>query len=63
MIQLTRAENDLLRPWIIDRMRAGGQTINYKALAEELDPDGGLRWNNGGHYNASQLRFSQQHSR
>jgi hypothetical protein len=50
MIKLTRAENDLLRPWLIDRMRTGGQTINYKALAEELDPDDSLGWNDGGRY-------------
>jgi len=50
MIKLTLAENDILRPSLIDRMRTGGQTINYKALAEELDPDGSLGWNDGGHY-------------
>ena len=50
MIKLTRPENDLLRPWLIERMRNGGQTINYKALAQELDPDGSLGWNDGGHY-------------
>lgn len=50
MIKLTRAENELLRPWLIDRMRTGGQIINYKALAEELDPDGSLGWNDHGRY-------------
>jgi len=50
MIKLTPAENDLLRPWLIDRMHTGGHTINYKALAEELDPDGSLGWNDGSHY-------------
>ncbi len=50
MVKLTRAENDLLRPWLIDRMRTGGQTISDKALAEELDPDGSLGWNDGGDY-------------
>ena len=50
MLKLTSAENDLLRPWLINRMRTGGQTITYKALAEELDPDGSLGWNDGGDY-------------
>jgi hypothetical protein len=50
MLKLTRAENDLLRPWLIDRMRTGGQPISYKALTEELDPDGSLGWNSGGDY-------------
>ena len=27
---LTPAESDILRPWVIDRMRSGGQIINYK---------------------------------
>jgi hypothetical protein len=26
--------------------------INYKALTEELDPDGALGWNDGGHCKA-----------
>jgi hypothetical protein len=50
MLKLTRAENDLLRPWLIDRMRTGGQTITDEALAAELDPDGSLGWNDGGDY-------------
>jgi len=50
MLKLTRAENDLLRPWLIDRMRTGGQPIKYKALAQELDADGSLGWNDGGDY-------------
>lgn len=28
----------------------GGETISYKALAGELDPDGSLGWNDGGDY-------------
>src|SRR5258708_35028625 len=50
MLKLTPAESDLLRPWLISRMRTGGQTINDKALAEELDPDGSLGWYDGGSY-------------
>ena len=50
MLKLTPAESELLRPWLIDRMRTGGQTITDKALAEELDPDGSLGWNDGGSY-------------
>ena len=50
MLKLTPAENDLLRLWLIDRMRTGGQAISDKALAEELDPDGSLGWNDGGDY-------------
>jgi hypothetical protein len=50
MIKLTRAENDILRPWLIGRMRTGSQTISDQALAEELDPDGSLGWNDGGDY-------------
>ena len=42
MLKLTPAESDLLRPWLISRMRTGGQAMNDKALAEELDPDGSL---------------------
>ena len=37
MLKLTPAESDLLRPWLISRMRTGGQAMNDKALAEELD--------------------------
>jgi hypothetical protein len=48
MLKLTRAENGLLRPWLIERIRTGGQTISDQALAEELDPDGSLGWNDGG---------------
>ena len=50
MLKLRPAESDLLRPWLISRMRTGGQTVNDKALAEELDPDGSLGWNDGGSY-------------
>ena len=50
MLKLTRPENDLLRPWLIDRMRTGGQPISCKTLAEELDPDGSLGWSDGGDY-------------
>jgi hypothetical protein len=50
MLKLRPAESDLLRPWLISRMRTGGQTVSDKALAEELDPDGSLGWNDGGSY-------------
>jgi hypothetical protein len=50
MLKLTPAESDFLRSWLINRMRTGGQTINDKVLAEELDPDGSLGWNDGGSY-------------
>jgi hypothetical protein len=50
MLKLTPAESDVLRSWLISRMRAGGQTVSDKAPAEELDPDGSLGWNDGGSY-------------
>jgi hypothetical protein len=50
MLKLTPAESDLLRSWLISRMRTGGQTVSDKAVAEELDPDGSLGWNDGGSY-------------
>jgi hypothetical protein len=50
MLKLTPAESDVLRSWLISRMRAGGQTVSDKAPAEELDPDGSLGWNDAGGY-------------
>lgn len=50
VITLTTPEENLLRPWLIERIQTGAKTINYKALAEELDPDGSLGWNDGGRY-------------
>jgi hypothetical protein len=51
MLKLTTAENNVLRPWLIDRMCTGGDVIEHKDLAEELDPNGSLGWNDGGDYN------------